>query len=116
MACPALRRSTLLLLLCAALATPWAATAAPRNLRPAPTAAPAPLSRFWSFLQSLWGEEGCRMDPDGRCKTAATQPAPNTDTGCRMDPDGRCIAGTAQAPAPNTDTGCMMDPDGRCHS
>jgi len=56
------------------------------------------------------------MDPDGRCKTAATQPAPNTDTGCRMDPDGRCIAGTAQAPAPNTDTGCMMDPDGRCHS
>jgi hypothetical protein len=93
MASPALRRTTLLLLLCIALATPWAATAAPHNPRPAPAAAPAPLSRFWSFLQSLWGEEGCMLDPSGRCKTAA-----------------------AQAPAPNTDTGCMIDPSGRCHS
>ncbi|MBW8875930.1 MAG: hypothetical protein JF614_13270 [Acidobacteria bacterium] len=63
---------------------------------PARVAQPAPaslLSRAWSLLTILWGEEGCHIDPNGRCVTA---PAPThavpalTDTGCNVDPNGRC--------------------------
>lgn len=44
---------------------------------------PTSLSQVWTLLTSIWSEEGCRMDPDGKCL-----PAPQTDEGCRMDPDG----------------------------
>jgi hypothetical protein len=93
MASPSLRRKVLLLLLCAALAAPWASMAASR--KPAPTkAALAPLSllaRSWGFLTSLWGEEGCGIDPSGRCATVMSRPpAPKIDEGCGIDPDGRC--------------------------
>jgi len=43
---------------------------------------------LWPFLGSLWGEEGCRLDPSGRCAGAATQ----ADTGCMIDPSGRCAS------------------------
>ncbi len=88
-----LRRTTLLLLLCALLSAPWAATAAPQRPRATKAAASAPLtllSRSWSFLKSLWGETGCDIDPSGRCVTRATQPRPSTETGCDIDPSGRC--------------------------
>jgi hypothetical protein len=65
-----LRRKALPLLLCAGLLAPWASAATPRKPRPAQTPAPASsnlLDRTWSFLQSLWGDEGCMLDPDGRC-------------------------------------------------
>jgi hypothetical protein len=112
-----LRRKALLLLLCAVLVAPWAA-AAPRRSHPPQAVAPAPLDllgRSWSFLKSLWSEEGCDIDPDGRCLTSAQ---PRTDTGCDIDPSGRCLTSAIQAPQPrtDTDTGCMIDPDGRCHS
>ena len=62
---------------------------------------PALLGQVWSFLTSAWGEEGFGMDPSGA-------PAPQTDEGCIMDPDGRCLR------APQTDEGCRMDPSGKC--
>jgi hypothetical protein len=90
-----LRHKTLLLLLAACLALPWPAGAAPR--KGTKTVASAPLALWngaWSTLQgclqSLWGEEGCDIDPNGRCVTRATQPKPTTDTGCDIDPNGRC--------------------------
>jgi len=43
------------------------------------------LEPLWCFLGSLWGEEGCILDPNGRCL-----PAAQTDSGCYIDPDGRC--------------------------
>ncbi|HZF08289.1 MAG TPA: hypothetical protein VFE33_05820 [Thermoanaerobaculia bacterium] len=74
-------RRTLLVLLLAALLTASSALAA----GPTP-AAPSLLARAWSLLASLWGEEGCHLDPSGRCVTA-----PKIDTGCNVDPDGRCV-------------------------
>ncbi len=85
-----LRRKTLLLLLCAVLAAPWA-TAAPRRPQPPQTVqaiAPAPfdlLGRSWSFLKSLWSADGCFLDPLGRCVVKQT-----VDDGCGIDPLGRC--------------------------
>jgi hypothetical protein len=77
----------------AALLAP-AAVAAPRP-HPAPrvanTAQPGSLdllSRLWAALTSLWSEEGCSIDPDGRC--AAKPSAPSVDNGCSLDPSGRC--------------------------
>ena len=90
------RRKTLLLLLVAVLATPWPLAADPpqASSRPAKTAAPAPfelLRRAWSFLQSAWSKEGCRIDPSGLCLSApAQQPTLQTDTGCAIDPGGLC--------------------------
>jgi len=98
MSSPSLRRTALVLLLAALLAPSWALAAGPQ----AP-AAPSLLARAWSLLASLWGEEGCNVDPSGRCV-----PAPRTDTGCNLDPNGRCVT------APTTDTGCGLDPNGRC--
>jgi hypothetical protein len=98
---PSLRRvvvllSALSLLLALTLSSVWAASPPAQSKRLAEIAQPAPaslLSRAWSLLTALWGEEGCGIDPDGRCVTA---PAPThavpalTDTGCGIDPDGRC--------------------------
>ena len=53
------------------------------------------LELLWRFLGSLWGEEGCILDPDGRCLPGtAGAPAATTqgDEGCRIDPSGRCGA------------------------
>ena len=92
-----LRRRALPLLLCAGLLAPWASAATAQKPRAAQAAAPAAsslLDRAWRLLQSLWGESGCMIDPNGRCVTGATQaPAPKSlfdDEGCMIDPDGRC--------------------------
>ena len=98
---PSLRRiavllSALSLILALTLSGVWAASPPAQSERPTKVAEVAPaslLSRAWSLLTALWGEEGCNVDPDGRCVTA---PAPThavpaqTDTGCNVDPDGRC--------------------------
>lgn len=81
------------LLLITVLAVPWASAAG--------RAAPAPdlFQRAWSFFMSLWNkslpDEGCHIDPSGRCgKSLAAPPAPRLlpDTGCHIDPSGLCGA------------------------
>jgi hypothetical protein len=119
---PSLRRRTLVLLLAVILATSWVSAAsskAPTAPRANATVQQDFLSRAWSLLASLWGEEGCNLDPNGRCQAGAAQPVPprvHTDTGCHIDPNGRCAAGAAQPVPPrvHTDTGCNLDPNGRC--
>lgn len=48
---------------------------------------PALLEQLWSILDAALaaptGDEGCGLDPDGRCK-----PAPQMDEGCGLDPNG----------------------------
>ena len=42
---------------------------------------------IWNWLSSLWGDNGCLIDPWGSgCRTATA----NTDNGCGLDPWGRC--------------------------
>jgi hypothetical protein len=62
---------------------------------------------LWHLLSSAWAaaDEGCGMDPDGRCRPS---PVMRLDEGCIADPDGRC----RPAPAPQTDAGCIGDPSG----
>ena len=62
---------------------------------------------LWRFLGTLWGEEGCMIDPHGQCNAVL---APTTDSGCKIDPNGRC----AELSAPTTDSGCKLDPYGLC--
>jgi hypothetical protein len=105
-------RQTTVVLLLSTLLTASLAAAGTRKAQPkAPTQAPIELlARAWSLLGSLWGEEGCNGDPNGRCVTGPVQPAPpqvHSDTGCNVDPNGRCVT-------PRVDTGCGVDPDGRC--
>ena len=96
-----LRKLTVLLLLAALCGAPWAA-AAPRA-HPAP---PAPhtsgpglgglLAAVWSTLTGHWGDNGCSLDPDGRCLGTAVSPLPPAgalDNGCSLDPNGRCLGG-----------------------
>jgi hypothetical protein len=85
------RRKVILFLLLAIVALPWASAAGPlpEGVRPAKAAAPALdlLSRFWSFLTSVWSDTGCMIDPSGGC---APQPQEAPDTGCHIDPSGGC--------------------------
>lgn len=89
-----LRRKTVLLLLVALLAFPWASTASPRPESPRWEEAAAPtfldlLARVWSLFTGAWDKEGCNIDPFGRC--VPVLPATiQTDSGCYIDPSGRC--------------------------
>jgi hypothetical protein len=92
----AIRRKTILLLLAAVLAAPWASAAAPRaeDSRPVQAVAPAPpelLGRIWSFLQSVWSKTGCSIDPFGRCDADPGQQSVQAKSNCSIDPDGRCV-------------------------
>src|SRR5262249_27284918 len=119
-----LRRTLPLLVLCLLLAAPGVSTAAPRTQSPAGGL----LSWLRGALVSLWN--GCELDPNGQCVTAATpknggQADPfghcvtssgtsRAKAGCRLDPFGRCLDGLTTAPM--TEAGCQVDPDGRCHN
>jgi hypothetical protein len=101
---PSLCRKISPLLLVALVAVPAASSAVPRREARPRTAAAAPppfalLERLWNSLTSLWAEEGCRIDPDGRCVpnqgSGLTVP---TNTGCQSDPDG-CSAVQVASPA-----------------
>lgn len=90
-----LRRKTVLLLLAALLAFPWASTASPRFESPRRAEAVASelldlLARGWGFLTGVWDKAGCNIDPFGRCIPAAPPSTTQTDTGCNIDPNGRC--------------------------
>jgi hypothetical protein len=69
------------------------------------------LARVWGFLTGAPSDNGCRLDPDGRCLQGQSA-APTADNGCGADPDGRCLPG--QSAAPTADNGCWADPNGRC--
>jgi hypothetical protein len=50
-------------------------------------------SHVWSLLSGLWQEAGCVIDPNGAICTPTLSPeVPSLDEGCRLDPDGRCAA------------------------
>lgn len=95
MASSSLRHKIAVLLLGAVLAAPWVSAAAPQA-QPAPRTAGgfgAVLGRLWSTLTSLWGDEGCSLDPYGRCAGAggsAASSGATLDNGCSPDPYGRC--------------------------
>jgi hypothetical protein len=117
-----LRRTMIVLLLLSLLTAPLASAAGRQAQPKAATQAPIELlSRAWSLLTSLWGEEGCNVDPNGRCMHTDTGCTgdPNgrcmhTDTGCNVDPNGRCITSPVQVAPQHRDTGCIGDPNGRC--
>jgi len=109
-----LRTRLVLLVLTVLLILPWPVRALPGPEgagRRIATTSPAPwqlLSQAWGFVVSLWEEGGCILDPSG-LSTSAPTVAP-TEEGCGLDPDGRC-ANTATPPAP-VDEGFGLDPDG----
>ena len=49
-----------------------------------PQAAPGLLSQLWSFLSTIWSENGSILDPDG----ASASSEPGGDNGSILDPDG----------------------------
>ena len=65
------------------------------------------LARFWSVLTGSLADNGCELDPDGRCRHLSA--AITVDNGCELDPNGRCRFSSAVV-----DNGCEADPSGRC--
>jgi hypothetical protein len=105
----------LLVLLVLLLAVPSLQAAEPwLDVQPARSASVGPgpwglLTRVWGFLTGVWSENGCEVDPSGRC--LPPQGAVTVDNGCEMDPSGRCLPPQGSA---TVDNGCEADPDGRC--
>ncbi len=104
---PRLVRLALVFVLAATLAVPVLSAA------PAAGAEPRPglLVSLWSLLTGLWSDNGCEVDPSGRCLVSQGAAATG-DNGCSADPDGHCLAG--QGTATTSDNGCEADPNGRC--
>lgn len=46
------------------------------------------LAGIWDVLTSAWTENGCWVDPDGRC--SPSQATADSDNGCGLDPSGGC--------------------------
>ena len=93
-----LRRKLAFLLLLAFFAVPWVTVAGERPGAQPQFAAVVPFDfagRLWRLLARVWGEEGCRLDPDGQClPETGNAPTATTrgDEGCRLDPNGRCAS------------------------
>lgn len=96
---PRLHRKAAALVLAGALLAPW--LSASENRTPArrgrsSAVAQAPwqvLGRLWGALVSVWGENGCSLDPDGRCVSqqgtgGGSGSGLTADNGCSLDPDG----------------------------
>jgi len=69
------------------------------------------LVQVWSFLTGVPLDNGCWIDPSGRC-LAGQNAVATVDNGCRADPNGICLPG--QSAVATVDNGCWIDPDGRC--
>jgi hypothetical protein len=84
-----LPKAALLLVLILLLAAPVAQAAEPGTQKRPVAGIPGLIVQAWDFLTRVWAENGCGLDPDGRCV-----PEPNAkaeaENGCRIDPDGRC--------------------------
>jgi hypothetical protein len=81
-------------LVAAVLLAPWTAAAESGALKDA-AGIQSPwdrLARLWSAVTALWSEEGCSVDPYGRCGAANSPAAPaeKLDNGCKIDPFGGC--------------------------
>jgi len=88
----AFRTTALLLVL--ALLLPWSATAEKRQAASKPirerSTTAAPFANIETWLVRLLEKNACLFDPSGICVPGvAPQPA-NADNGCGLDPDGRC--------------------------
>jgi hypothetical protein len=83
------RSKTLAVLFLVLLLLPAVLQAAETRHDPASGRAWDLLVQAWSLLTAVWSDNGCGLDPDGRCLpgqgTAAT-----ADNGCGADPSGRC--------------------------
>ena len=100
----AFRRQLVLATLALALLAPWAAQARPLGSPPAEPLAGL-VAHFTEWITAWFGDVGCSLDPNGRCRDAL-------DVGCSMDPNGRC----REMPAHQLDVGCSWDPSGGpCH-
>lgn len=87
--------------------------ASPAGAVPLDRALPDLFARGWAFLLALWAEEGCSLDPHGRCGISNAPVPILSEAGCEVDPHGGCR--TAGAPAPILrEGGCSLDPNGRC--
>jgi hypothetical protein len=86
-----LPRAVLLLVFMLLLAAPSIQAAEPRmnTSLSSSLAARDVVSQVWDLLTSLWDDNGCRIDPDGRCLPEPS-PTADADNGCGLDPDGRC--------------------------
>ena len=105
------RRKIAVLLLALLLLTPWVAAAEPLQgeHQRAAGAAWGLLARLWSALTTAWVDEGCTIDPYGRCGNDSL------DGGCTIDPDGRCEShGNTPESTESADNGCTIDPNGGC--
>jgi hypothetical protein len=89
-----LSRTVLLLGLILLLAVPSAqaagrASTSPAFSVPSGLAAWDVVSHTWDLLTSVWADNGCDIDPDGRCLPGQSATA-EADNGCSADPSGRC--------------------------
>jgi hypothetical protein len=88
------RRTLVLLLLAAILATPWALAAGPRNEhrpRAAESISWDLLDGVWGFLQNVWSKTGCSVNPDGLCGSGTPTPPVQIKSSCHIDPFGQCV-------------------------
>jgi hypothetical protein len=104
-------KAALLLVFILLLATPMA-QAAGRGAHSRPVSLLQGLfDQAWEFLTRIWADNGCGLDPDGRCIPAPKATA-EADNGCGIDPNGGCIP--AQNATAEADNGCGLDPSGGC--
>jgi hypothetical protein len=82
--------------------------AEPLRGAPSPLLSWEVLARFWSVLTGSLADNGCEVDPDGRCRFSPAV----VDNGCEADPSGRC----RPLSAVTVDNGCEVDPNGRCRN
>jgi hypothetical protein len=90
-----LSRAVLLLVLILLLGVSSAQAAEPR-----PSTSPAHgvssglaawgfVAQAWDFLTGIWANNGCGLEPDGRCLPDQGTAA-EADNGCGLEPSGRC--------------------------
>jgi hypothetical protein len=84
-----LPKAAVLLVLILLLAAPVAQALEPGARRSAVPSLPGVFAQAWDFFKQVWENNGCRIDPDGRCVPEPSATA-EADNGCRIDPSGGC--------------------------
>lgn len=65
-------------------------SAAPGDSAQATISIAAVFNGAWTFLSTLWRDEGCGLDPSGYC--LPEEETPKSDAGCGLDPSGHCVS------------------------